>query len=499
MRYLPLLALAACTASEVDPIALSIAPPPGGCYDPAAYGAVPDDGIDDHLAIQAAIDAAGAAGGGSVCLGPGRFTVNRADLHAIDRFAALAFHSPRVTLRGQGERQTVISLEGDQGAGTTMVLSVDGVDGIHIQDLGFDTSLATNTDEQTHVIRVVGPADGTAIERVEFNHPHPAISRSGDCIQLIGNGPAPGATTPNDIVRNTRIVGVTFDTCARSDLMIQRGVQGLLVSGSTFRSAGDTPIDSEPTSYGTVSDIAIVGNTFPDVGELGSTYAATFAGWDQPARNIVVTGNMFARRGIAFYRTSNVTITGNVMSASAGRVLLLENTASNVVVSSNVIHEQTATNPDYALYVANHGSNSGTASHVVIQGNEIINDNAVGGVWIAGATDVSFVNNDVQGTVAAPAFMALLITPSIVDVDSVMVSNNRFASPGWKAAVWMSQLSAGYPYHFGRVSVVGNMSRGTTYGLVCNTPATTFAGSVVSVANNWSGSTVCSTPITAGN
>ena len=47
----------------------------GGCFDPAHYGAVPDDGLDDRVPIQAAIDDATDSGGGTVCLGAGRWRV----------------------------------------------------------------------------------------------------------------------------------------------------------------------------------------------------------------------------------------------------------------------------------------------------------------------------------------------------------------------------------------------------------------------------------------
>lgn len=47
-----------------------------GMWNPVAYGAIPNDGIDDAEAIQDAIDAAEAAGGGIVIYPPGRFDLN---------------------------------------------------------------------------------------------------------------------------------------------------------------------------------------------------------------------------------------------------------------------------------------------------------------------------------------------------------------------------------------------------------------------------------------
>src|SRR3954447_11490859 len=47
----------------------SVGTGPGGCFDPRDFHAVPDDGSVDGPQIQAAIDAAVNAGGGTVCLG----------------------------------------------------------------------------------------------------------------------------------------------------------------------------------------------------------------------------------------------------------------------------------------------------------------------------------------------------------------------------------------------------------------------------------------------
>lgn len=47
-----------------------------GIWNPVAYGAIPDDGIDDAEAIQNAMDAASNAGGGIVFFPPGRFDLN---------------------------------------------------------------------------------------------------------------------------------------------------------------------------------------------------------------------------------------------------------------------------------------------------------------------------------------------------------------------------------------------------------------------------------------
>ncbi len=65
------------------------------------FGAMADDGIDDSAAIQKAIDAAGAAGGGAVRLGPGIYTLK----------SPLFIFEDGVVLRGAGSSQTTLSFE----------------------------------------------------------------------------------------------------------------------------------------------------------------------------------------------------------------------------------------------------------------------------------------------------------------------------------------------------------------------------------------------------
>ena len=75
---------------------------PGGCFDPASFPIPPTGRQDDSPRIQAAIDAAVAAGGGTVCIGSGHWAVSRAPVGSYDRSAALSTHGAHVTITGTG-------------------------------------------------------------------------------------------------------------------------------------------------------------------------------------------------------------------------------------------------------------------------------------------------------------------------------------------------------------------------------------------------------------
>src|SRR5690242_7636735 len=121
---------------------------PEGCFDPAQFGAIPNDGVDDRLAIQTAIDAAAASGRGRVCLGAGRWTLTRAPTGSYNRFAALSIHSPHIELQGAGPG-TVLEIVGNQGLADLWVIALDpGARDISIRDLTIDTSSTFNNSEQ---------------------------------------------------------------------------------------------------------------------------------------------------------------------------------------------------------------------------------------------------------------------------------------------------------------------------------------------------------------
>jgi len=232
-----------------DSRALSLtAPGPPGCYDPADFGAVPDDGIDDSAPSQQALDAASVAGG-RVCFGHGRWRLSRARGDTYNRFAALSTHGAHVDIQGAGP-ETVLEVVGDQGGTTTWVISVDpGARDITIRDLTIDTSATTNTDEQFHAIEVgngigTGTVEDVRIEHVRFEHPDATDgSRKGDCLHMVGS-------TPQSAVRRVTVIGVTFAHCARSDIAIQRNVFDLIIQENQFTRSSDQDIGSEPMTKG---------------------------------------------------------------------------------------------------------------------------------------------------------------------------------------------------------------------------------------------------------
>lgn len=91
--------LIACGALAADPTAPAPAATSGGAFDVRAYGAVGDGVALDTRALQAALDAAGAAGGGQVRMPPGRYLSGT--IHLRSRVTLLL--EPGATLVGTSE------------------------------------------------------------------------------------------------------------------------------------------------------------------------------------------------------------------------------------------------------------------------------------------------------------------------------------------------------------------------------------------------------------
>jgi hypothetical protein len=486
------LVFALLTMVAASNLQAAVAPGPRGCYDPADFGAVPDDGIDDRAAAQRALDLASVAGG-RVCFGHGRWRLSRAPVGSYNRFAALSTHGANVEIQGAGPG-TVLEVVGDQGSATTWVISVDpGARDVTIRDLTIDTSAATNTDEQFHAIEIgngvgTGTVEDVRIHNVRFEHPDTGDgSRKGDCLRLAGN-------TPQSAVRRVTVVGGTFTRCARSGIAIQRNVFDLVIQGNQFTQASDQDIDSEPT--GGVDDlngsVSIIGNVFrDDVSVAQGDFAVTVGGIGGPMARVVVSGNIFEGRGINFYRASDVVVTGNTFVAtmeSEYGVINSGNVLERVAITGNTIRRSGVAGAAIRLL---HQSGK-SPGRLVISDNVITQDTAGSGILIESAQHLTVSHNDLTWTVPAPSALGVYLRSTLRPADGIMISGNRMSAQGLLAAVFLGAS----PQPFRAVSVVGNMARGSTASLRCDNPGL-FEQPIVHASNNWETLPACGVPLVA--
>jgi hypothetical protein len=484
-----LLASACVNKPSLDSTSAALGAGARGCFDPADYGAIPDDGIDDSVPAQRAIDDA-AINGGEVCFGPGTWDLTRAPVGSYDRFAALSWHAPHVAIRGASMYATTLRVAGDQGAATTNVLSIDpGANGASISDLVIDTSGMTNTDEQTHAIAigtgVCSTANGTCalpvadatVQRVRFIHPVNAGERKGDCVRLLGNLD----TTP---VINAKLLDLDFRSCARSGVSVQRNVQGLIVSRSFFDgdNIGGTMFDGEATGGGWDKGLVVSDNLFVRTQPGGDAYGLTLTSQTHYA----ISHNLFLGRGLFAYRTTDGTIDGNVVDSTDAldgtgdiefgnqteRITIANNTARRRGLSGSIIKLQP--------------HSGGLPSGIAITGNTLQNDTDGTGVFLHSPIDVSVTGNQITGN-GGPNSMAIYVAAISRAVENVSISGNTIRGEAFAGV----RLAGSATFGFAATVVGLNTSRTSGPGLRCDNPASTAAGSISRGLNNWSTPEVC--------
>jgi len=250
------------------------------------FGAAPNNGVNDRVSIQTAIDATPT--GGVLCFGSGRFDIAIRPGIGIQDVASLKVMRG-MTLRGQGAGITVLAMMGSgvrPGAtfpGNWDLLQATGGTSaapIVIEDLTFDGAARFNTGEQTHLWHVIGPHVGTVeapavrLERAELILPEIAIPPGsvdchaitplerryahcdastgaitgwhggGDCVFVFGEH---NGTTIDERVRGLVIRDVEAPECHRSGIAFQRGTDGVLIEDVEIVNRHDAGVDMEPS------------------------------------------------------------------------------------------------------------------------------------------------------------------------------------------------------------------------------------------------------------
>jgi hypothetical protein len=457
---------------------------PRGCFDPADYGAVPDDGLDDRVAAQRAIDDA-AVNGGDVCFGPGTWDLTRSPAGTYNRFAALSWHAPHINLRGAGVFATTLRVSGDQGLATTYVISLDpGSSGSSISDFTIDTSGMTNTDEQTHAIAIgTGvcsttngtcsmPVADTTVQRVRFNHPVRAGERKGDCVHLLGNVDSTPAV-------NSKLLDLDFRACARSGVGVQRGVQGLIVSRCYFDgdNTGATMFDGEATGGGWDQGLVVSDNMFVRTVAGGDTYALTLTS----QTHYSIAHNVFLGRGLFAYRTTDGVIDGNVVDAvdalAGTGVIEFGNRTERITIANNTVHRRGLGGSMIKLQPHSGGLPGGVA----ITGNTLLNDTDGAAIFLHSPVDLTVSGNQVIGNGGANS-MAVYAAAISRQVENLSITGNTIRGMPFAGVRLGGSASFGFA-----ATVVGlNTSRATGPGLRCENTATSLPGAIVRGLNNWS-------------
>lgn len=284
------------------------------------YGAVGDGVTDCAAAIQAAIDAAEAAGGGTVYMPPGNYKV----------LSGLSIEVGGVCLRGAGQTNTRIT---SGLTSTGKVLSIGDLGGVQIEgnDLS-DFSIYGNANTE-HGIYMRHAAVFGKMTRLKVRDctgtPGVGIGHSDNALDEHWSW-----TYESCIIRNNKIGmqfrrqwqhAVIFDCIFTANTTYGLDAEGnptstnggkLFIYGGTFERNGNTDA--------TTGSIYLKGVNLATIASLYGEQNVDFPGWwlklDSnalgPCRDIVIEGNYFtgssqANKGIIVVNAANLTIRNN--------------------------------------------------------------------------------------------------------------------------------------------------------------------------------------------
>ncbi|HWU90263.1 MAG TPA: right-handed parallel beta-helix repeat-containing protein [Kofleriaceae bacterium] len=357
LRCAALAALIACSAGRPS---ILVTDARDGCIDPTSYGAVVDDGKDDRVAVQAAIDAARRTAR-PVCLPVGDLHIARKPGRGRAVTASLIVEGDGVEIRGKGPRSRLVMLAGPETEhpNAWWLLQVTGTRHT-LSGFALDGSARGRTHEQTHLVQVTGLASGITLERLSLSIPKQPDNRGGDCIRLLGemNAPVDGVT----------IVGVRGETCARSFVAFQRAVSNVQIYDTTSVEVSDQVIDMEPSGRGAIHDVRIRDCNFQRGPGAEGNWALSLAGGDDAAQDLLVQSTTLDG-GIFAYHVSHTTIRDCTITGGVTKEALIHvvRGGEGVRILDNRL-DRTGL-PGDGIYLGHHGTSWPT--DVILRGNHI--------------------------------------------------------------------------------------------------------------------------------
>jgi hypothetical protein len=378
-------------------------------YDIRYFGAR-DNGANERVAIQNAINAAAAAGGGTVHVSRGTYVVGQ-----DGSYARCLEVKANVALVGDGRHASTLK-QIDNIAASVRLLHVTG-DDARVADLTLDGNKGEHETPSEHRHGIF--ADGgkrLMVERVT------STNFTGDGFYLYQN--AAQATFRDVLATGNDRNGITMGA----------QVDGVVLSGSRFIGNGAQQVDSEAPGH-TVNDVTITGCVLDGAG-ISDGYVLTISGSGTASRsrNWTVSGNVI-RGGINVVWADDVTISGNTgVNPTTSRSVRVYRRCRNVTISGNTLRmTQTSTAAVSAIEILGTGTDQ-MPERVLVSDNTIQVDHPSSwAVRAQGAISVTITDNTLRGAgVAAAGYAGIYLRTSNEEVAfrSAIVRGNTVSNFG---------------------------------------------------------------------
>lgn len=443
---------------------------------PCVVTAIPDDGLDDRLGVQAAITA-------RCCLPAGTFDIDMPPTPPVGRrdYNVLTMRH-RDQLCGAGRDKTFLKFHGDANRQDVRGVGIIGND-VSIFDVSLDTSLWTGTVEQAHAIHVLGPwgSGKSSIHDTNINHPERGML-GGDAIDLVGY-------LPSSVVDNLRIYN-NHMTCDRSCVEAHSGTANIEIVDNDM-TTGDIAIDTEGS--GGHSKWTIARNTIHGSEHQQGPYGIAM----DLMRGASIFDNVLDGVGIYLYSCDHCSIVNNVITMSSGTgpgaVVEAVKVSSYLLIAGNTMTRAAGMTPGPMIHV---GPHEGAPESVHIMMNTMAQNTNASILAAEGIVGLTFAFNvaTYAGTAANIGAVVVLGSAGAAGIRTTGVSllhNKLYGMFGYAFGISGSYAGTG------NMTIVGNEAPSVARGLVCEGVALAgkILGPVVYTKNVMPAPTVTCAPV----
>jgi len=477
-----------------------------GVFNVLDFGAVADNVTDNSAAIQAAADAANAAGGGIVYFPSGKYAIYRStDVHVLAS-VDLADHR-NITFLGNGY-QSQIRMTGDAQAADWYGFDIyKDAFNITFTGLYFDASQVFNSDpaQQQHTIQVAGTVTDTGLPGGHFVTVTGCYFdyQFGDHVRLISNFPTPASDVFGVVVTDNiflaQTIGLQTNTAKfRSAVGFQRNVLSTLIAYNYMDGSSDNTIDYEPTGNGTNQGDCIYGNQANGRSHNAQIFTSSGTTFTTPNQDIVWAYNIgFNGGGIACGDSSTNTWIGNVIVAtnqtSSNPQCLVDRVNANQSFLSNVFVSLAPDAAERNLVTFN-GDGFGRPTSCLFDGNVLHADGDSLGFSLESPNNIIIDGNLITHRNTDPANGSTIqVSSNLFLVDQIRARHNLIV-PDQTSTMRATIKVAPTVQNVGSVHVVGNYGRNAlaiTAGSLFSTPTVPalYTGFYTSLDNLFFGGT----------